>query len=71
MSIRDSDTAENCDEICVHLDGLGLLATEVEILSLLGQRYYMLFGTGRMKDNNLILNSDIHSEFLILISNEN
>ena len=41
MSIMDLDTAENCDEICVHLDGLGLLANEVEILSLLGQRYYI------------------------------
>ena len=31
----------------------------------------MLFGTGRMKDDKLILNSDIDSEFLILISKEN
>ena len=31
----------------------------------------MLFRTGRMKDNNLLLKSDIDSEFLILISKEN
>ena len=39
MSIIDSDTHENCDEICVHLDGLGLLTIELESLSLLGQKY--------------------------------
>ena len=31
----------------------------------------MLFRTGQMKDRNLLLNSDIDSEFLILISKEN
>ena len=41
MSIRDSDTLENCDEICVHLDGLDLLTIELENLSLLGQKYYI------------------------------
>ena len=39
MSIKDSDTLENWDEICVHLDDLGLLAMQLEILSLLGQIY--------------------------------
>ena len=46
MSIRDSDTRENCDEICVHLDGLGLLAIELESLSLLGQKYYVVLDQG-------------------------
>ena len=39
MSIRDSDTFENCDEICVHLEDSGLLA--IEILSLMDQKYYI------------------------------
>ena len=34
MSIRDTDTLENYDEICVHLDDLGLLAIELELLYL-------------------------------------
>ena len=41
MSIKDSDTIENCGEICVHLNDLGLLTIELEILSLLGQKYYI------------------------------
>ena len=41
MSIRDSDTLENCAEICVHLDDLGPLAIELEMLSLVGQKYYI------------------------------
>ena len=41
MSTRDSETLENCDEICVHLDDLGVLAIELKILSLLGQKYYV------------------------------
>ena len=61
MSVRDSDTLENCDEVCVHLDDLGLLAVELKIL----------FWTMRMKDNSLLFNKDIDSEFLVLISKEN
>ena len=41
MTIRDSNTVKNCDEICVHLDDLDLLAIELEILSLLDQKYYI------------------------------
>ena len=41
MSIRDSGTLKNWDEICVNLDDLGLLAIELEILSFLGQKYYI------------------------------
>ena len=39
MSIWDSDTYENFDEICVHLD----VRIELEILSLLVKKYYICF----------------------------
>ena len=41
MNIRYSVTLEDWDEICVHLDDLGRLIIELEILSLLGQKYYI------------------------------
>ena len=71
MSIRDSNTLENCDEIWVHLDDLGLLDRVKNFKPSGSKILYMLFWTERMKDNNLLLNSDIDSEFLILISKEN
>ena len=46
MSIKDSDTLENCDEICVQVDDLGLLAIKLKILSLLDQKYICCFEPG-------------------------
>ena len=37
----DSDSLGNCDEICVHLNDLGLRAIKLKILNLPGQKYYI------------------------------